>query len=45
MIARDVLAIPVLTVASESAFGIGGWVLDTFRTSLTPRIVEALICA
>ena len=45
MIVRDVLAIPVLMVASESAFGTRGWVFDTFRTFLTPRIVEALICA
>ncbi|KAL4310715.1 hypothetical protein GQ457_01G026340 [Hibiscus cannabinus] len=42
--ARDVLAIPVSTIASESAFSTGGRVLDSFRTSLTPRLVEALIC-
>ncbi|KAL4290133.1 hypothetical protein GQ457_14G014970 [Hibiscus cannabinus] len=42
--ARDVLAIPVSTVASESAFSTGGRVLDSFRTSLTPRFVEALTC-
>ena len=42
--AKDILAIPVSTVASESAFSTGGRVLDTFRTSLTPRMVEALVC-
>ncbi|KAL4566088.1 hypothetical protein LXL04_030198 [Taraxacum kok-saghyz] len=42
--AQDVLAIPVSMVASESAFSTGGRVLDSFRTSLTPRMVEALVC-
>ncbi|WJX61075.1 cellulase [Trifolium repens] len=43
-IARDILAIPVSTVSSESAFSTGGRVLDSFRSSLNPSTIEALIC-
>jgi len=40
--ARDVLAVPVSTVASESAFSTGGRTLDSFRTSLTPKVIDLL---
>ncbi|KAL4293437.1 hypothetical protein AHAS_Ahas18G0128000 [Arachis hypogaea] len=42
--AREVLAIPVSTVASESAFSTGGRIIDPYRSSLTPYMVEALVC-
>lgn len=45
LMARDVLAIPISTVASESAFSTGGRILDSFRSSLTPRMVQGIICA
>ncbi|XP_025681395.1 zinc finger BED domain-containing protein RICESLEEPER 1-like [Arachis hypogaea] len=44
LIARDILGIPVSTVASESCFSTGGRVVDVFRSSLSPLMAEALIC-
>ncbi|KAH0748145.1 hypothetical protein KY290_027377 [Solanum tuberosum] len=43
-LARDVLAIPMSSVASECAFSTGGCILDPFRSSLTLKCVQCLIC-
>ncbi|XP_016466536.1 zinc finger BED domain-containing protein RICESLEEPER 2-like [Nicotiana tabacum] len=42
--ARNVLVIPISSVASECAFSTGGHILDSFRSSLTPKLVQSLIC-
>ncbi|KAL6141840.1 hypothetical protein ACLB2K_060126 [Fragaria x ananassa] len=44
LVAKDVLAIQVSTVASESCFSTSKRVIEPFRTSLSPKTVEALIC-
>uniref|UniRef100_A0A3Q7FMN0 HAT C-terminal dimerisation domain-containing protein n=1 Tax=Solanum lycopersicum TaxID=4081 RepID=A0A3Q7FMN0_SOLLC len=41
-LARDVLAIPMSSVASECAFSTGGRILDPFRSSLTPKCKAGL---
>lgn len=43
-VARDVRVVQVSTVASESAFSAGGRVIDPYRSSLSPDMVEALVC-
>lgn len=44
-IAKDFLAIPISTVASESAFSIGGQFLTPHRSKLNEDTVEALMCS
>ncbi|CAN1315970.1 Putative AC9 transposase [Linum perenne] len=43
--AKDMFGIPISTIASESAFSLGGQIMDEFRTSLHPTMLEALVCA
>ncbi|KAH9782184.1 BED-type domain-containing protein [Citrus sinensis] len=42
-IARGILVVPVSTVASESTFSTGRRVIEEYRSSLTPCMIEALI--
>jgi hypothetical protein len=44
-VARNVFAIPVTTVASESAFSISGRILSDHRSRLTPYMLEVLMCS
>ncbi|KAK9079749.1 hypothetical protein SSX86_001422 [Deinandra increscens subsp. villosa] len=39
-VARHVLGMPISSVASESAFSMGGRVIDKYRSSLTPKTAE-----
>ncbi|KAJ3706101.1 hypothetical protein LUZ61_009806 [Rhynchospora tenuis] len=44
-LARDILAVPISTVASESAFNMSGRVLSPSRSNLSDESIEALLCA
>jgi hypothetical protein len=42
--ARDILAVPASTVASESAFSTGERTVSDYRSRLKSETIEALIC-
>ncbi|MFQ6669138.1 hypothetical protein Gotur_034501, partial [Gossypium turneri] len=44
LLARDLLAIPTSTVASESAFSMGKKVITPLRSLLKPKTVQAVVC-
>ena len=43
--AKEILAILISTVTSESAFSTSGRILDAFMSSLFPKAVDALVCS
>jgi hypothetical protein len=42
--ARDILVVPISTVASESSFSAGGRVIEPHRASLSLETVQMLLC-
>lgn len=44
LVAKDILAVQVSSVASESAFSTSGRVLDPSRSCLTHYMIEVLMC-
>jgi hypothetical protein len=42
--ARDILVVPITTVALESSFSIGGRVIDPHRAISSTEIVEMILC-
>jgi hAT family C-terminal dimerisation region len=41
---RDILAVPISTVASESTFSTSGRTLNPVKSSLSDESIEALVC-
>ena len=42
--ARDILGVQASSVGAESTFSLSGRILDEYRTSLTAKHVEMLVC-
>jgi hypothetical protein len=45
LVVRDILAVPITTVASESAFSTSGRLLHDHRSRFTPKMLEVLMCS
>ena len=39
------VAVPASSVSSECTFSTGGRILDDYRSSLNPEMVQALVCS
>ena len=44
-VAKDVLVVPISIVAFESTFSTGDSIVDSFRSSLSPLMVQNLVCS
>ena len=44
IMARDIFAIPITTVASKATFSARSRVIDAYQPSLSPEIVKVLLC-
>ena len=44
-VAKDVLVVPISIVAFESAFSTEDRIVDSFRSSLSPLMVQNLVCS
>ncbi|CAL8089894.1 unnamed protein product [Prunus armeniaca] len=43
-VAKDIFGIPSSMIASENALSLGKGIVDSFRSSLHPKMVETLVC-